>query len=328
MLREAGLLFWRARCLCPACLAGQSPAPVISAPWWIDRVDALLSKSHLSSLAPGELWRLSSLLGFVRENVSPALLVIDFGQHPRAASVWAAFEAKEAAVLAALRVSVAGVGASVSAGLLPPEVFRGAWERLGFEAHEEGGGTPADDYLDAVTQVSLLTLGEERPSSGMLNMSSRARRISDFLAVTKPGVTDVVFDLGSGSGKVALTVAASARATVRGVELGESYVTAARKSAGALALANLSYQRADVRDVALSTGSIFYLYYPFHGAVAAEVAARLGALGREKDITLYLSGPLNAFAEHFLAQVESRALTLSERRGEFSEVLVLRSARA
>ena len=49
---------------------------------------------------------------------------------------------------------------------------------------------------------------------------------------------------------------------------------------------------------------------------------------RERDITVYASGPRNGYGEHFLAEVERGALCLSERRGEHQEVLVLHSARA
>jgi hypothetical protein len=82
-----------------------------------------------------------------------------------------------------------------------------------------------------------------------------------------------------------------------------------------------------VNDVDLSQGSIFYLYYPFHGAVAQAVAAELGRLARTRPIAVYSSGPANEYGEYFLDQVANGSLVLSERRGEFAEVMVLRSAR-
>lgn len=158
-------------------------------------------------------------------------------------------------------------------------------------------------------------------------MSSRAHRVADFLSVTEPEDDDVVIDIGSGSGKVALTVGASTFAEVRGVEYGDSYVASARHTAAALGLENVAFEHADVRDVDLSQGSIFYLYYPFHGEPARAVAETLGRLGRTKDITVYGSGPSADFGEHFMTQVENGALELCGLRGEFSEAFVLRSAR-
>lgn len=294
----------------------------------MDRVRALVAPAELDALDLGSLWHLSERLQFVRENVEPGLLPADFAAQPQARACWAAFEQREPRVRDALRAASGRLARRIRAGELGPEAFRASWEGLGFAPNAEGAGTPADDYLDALFDVARLTLGEDRPACGTLNMSSRAHRVADFLAVTRPGVDDVVFDLGSGAGKLALTVAASSVTQVRGVELGASYVAAARRSADELGLANAHFTQADVREVDLSAGSIFFLYYPFHGEVARSVAQTLGQLGRDKAITVYASGPRNGFGEHFGAQVENGSLLLSERRGEFSEVMVLHSARA
>lgn len=295
------------------------------APWWIERVDQLLATSTASAPGPGELWHLCEQLEFVRENVEPALLLLDFAAVPRAEPLWAAFGRREVEVVLALREAVARLADRIRTGELEPAAFRSFWEALGYEQNDDGGGTPADDFLDAVSQVSRYTTGETRPEHGMPNMSSRACRIADFLQTTNPCRDDVVFDLGSGSGKLALTVAASAMTRVRGVEYGASYVTAAIRSAEFLGLRNLEFDHADVRDVDLSMGTIFYLYYPFNGEVAQSVAQTLGRLGRQKAITVYAHGPRNGFGEHFLTQVDTGALPLCDRRGEFSEVMVLRS---
>lgn len=298
---------------------------MIGEPWWIERVSALLKTSALEL---GPLWALAGRLRFVRDNVEELLLETDFQAHPHARALWAAFVAREAEVLRELEDVGQHVVMTIRSGALGPDAFRARWEGFGFVPSADGGGTPADDYLDAILRVARHTLGEEREPFAMPNMSSRAHRMADFLSVTEPGPDDVVLDIGSGSGKVALTVAASSFTRVRGVECGASYVAAARQSAVLLGLENVGFEHADVRDVDLSQGSIFYLYYPFHGEPARAVAETLGRLGRSKDITVYASGPVNDFGEHFLGQVESGALQLSERRGEFSEVFVLRSARA
>ncbi|MDQ3262737.1 MAG: class I SAM-dependent methyltransferase [Myxococcota bacterium] len=270
----------------------------------------------------GPLWHLAEGLQFIRENVDPQLLRLDFEALPQARELWTTFTRREAEVGAALTAAVASVAAAFRRGEWAPDAFRSSWEALGFAPHEEGGGTPADDYLDALCQVSRLTLGEPRPPAGNLNMASRAQQIAEFLEMTRPGPADLVIDLGSGSGKLALTVAASSLARVRGIEYGKSYVAAARRSADFLGLQNLAFVHADVRDVELSEGTIFFLYYPFHGEVARAVAQTLGRLGEGRQITLCLRGPSNDFADHFLAQ---GSLSVVERRGEFSETLVLRS---
>lgn len=291
--------------------------------WWIGRVRSLLAEKATEL---GPLWALSVRLQFVRDNVDAGLLETDFRADPDARALWAAFDVREAEVHRALDDAGERVARSVRTGALTPAAFRATWEGLGFAPAAEGTGTPADDWLDALLRISRHTLGEERVRFAMPNMSSRAHRIADFLAVTRPGPDDVVVDVGAGSGKVALTVAASCRTEVRGVECGGSFVDQARCSAGHLGLGNVDFEHADVRDVDLSSGSIFYLYHPFHGAPARAVAEALGRLARTKAITVYGAGPTYDFAEHFLREAEHGALRLSERRGEFSEVFVLRSA--
>ena len=104
-------------------------------------------------------------------------------------------------------------------------------------------------------------------------------------------------------------------------------VESARGSAASLGLTNVVFDHADVRDVDLGDGSIFYLYFPFRGDVASTVAATLGALAREKDVVVYFSGPERDFAEYFRREVAGGALREVERRGEFGEVSVLASER-
>lgn len=297
-------------------------------PWWIDRVPGLLLPLDLTALALGALWRLREQLNFVRENVEPGELALDLGLHTGAAELWAAFGRREEQVRDALAVSGEARALALRSGVLGPVAFRDGWESLGFERHPEGSGTPADDFLDGLLHLSRVRSFLAPAPFGLLNLATRAERVADFLKATEPGVLDVVFDLGSGSGKLAVTVAASTACTVRGVELEPSYTEEARGSASWLGLKNLTFDAADVRDVDFTSGTVFYLYYPFHGPVARGVAQRLGALARQKDITVYASGPVLDYGEFFLSEVASGALSLTSRRGEFGEVLHLVSARA
>lgn len=298
-------------------MCGLSPRP-----WWIDRVTGLLAPDDVSTLELGPLWRLCEQLAFVRENVDPALLAEDLGRAPGLAATWTAFGARDAVVRRALAASSERLAERVRTGQLGPTEFRAGWEALGFVRHAESGGTPADDYLDGLLDVSRFAEDVDGPEHGHLNLPTRASRVADFLEVTRPAASDVVFDLGSGSGKLGPTVAASSHAQVRGVEFVEADVAHSVRSAARLGLGNATFSCADVRDVDLAAGSIFFLYYPFHGPVAATVADALGALGHEKPITIYASGPVRAYGECFLAQ---SSLALVERRGEFGDVMVLRS---
>ena len=240
-------------------------------------------------------------------------------------SCGASFLARATQVRLALDVSSQKVASSIRRQELSPDAFRASWQSLGFAVNEGNAGTPADDYLDGLFHMARLTLGEARPMNGTVNMATRAERAADFLSVVEPTKDDVVIDLGSGNGKLALIVATSTLAQVIGIEYGHSYVEASRTTSAELGLKNVQFIEADVRDVDLSNGSIFYLYYPFHGAVALAIAEALGALATRRAITLYASGPVAGFGEHFLGQVAAQRLTLTEHRGTWSEVTVLKS---
>jgi predicted RNA methylase len=296
-------------------------------PWWISRAASLMAPLEVKYLTLGELWHLREQLQFIRDNVEPALLAQDVRVVPGALEAWGAFEEREGQVHAFHAESGASCARSISDGTLGPVAFRASWETLGFARHGDSAGTPADDYLDGLYQLSRLADFVTPGQWGLLNLATRAARVADFLAVVEPKASDVVFDLGSGSGKLANTVAASTQSQVRGIELEPTYASQARQSATWLGLRNVSFETADVRDVDLTPGSVFYLYYPFHGEVARHVSTRLGALARQKDIVVYAAGPTLDYGEHFLAQVGTKALRLAARRGEFGEVLHLVSQR-
>jgi hypothetical protein len=295
-------------------------------PWWFSDVEALTG-AEMGDASLGELWNLSERLRFVRENVSAQDLAADVAANGAATTTWARFVRREAFVRGALDAATDLEASLIRDGGRVPAAFRAHWEALGFVPNAIGSGTPADDYLDALFRTSRLVFDGPAAPLANVNLASRARRVSDFLTLTTPGVTDVVFDLGSGSGKVALTVAASCVTRVEGVELVGAHVGEARTSASSLGLGNASFHEADVRDVDLSSGSIFYLYFPFRGAVASSVASTLGTLATEKDITVYASGPRWDYGEFFLREVDRGALTLSGRRGDHDEVMVLTSER-
>ena len=300
----------------------------VPTPWWLSHVAALELPVVLDQLSLSVLWNLNEGLRFVRSNVQPELRAQDEATTPGASLRWSAFLSREALVRAALSTATALELTSIRTGGRSPEAFRAHWEALGFVSHVARDGTPADDYLDALFLTSRLSFVSSDAPLANVNLASRASRVSDFLSVSEPGRADVVFDLGSGSGKLALTVAASSVTTVQGVELLQSAVDEANSSALALGLQNVAFHRADVRDVDLSAGTVFYLYFPFRGEVASSVAAMLGTLAREKDITVYASGPERDYGEYFSREVDRGALHLVERRGEFGEVMVLRGVRA
>lgn len=302
-----------------------SPAPR-AAPWWVERAEILLASKEARTLELGALWELFERFSFVRENVEPDLLLLDVRARPELQALWDELEARAGSVNDALEVAGEDVAEQLRTGALVPARFRARWEGLGFTEASDRASTAADDWLEGLLRISRLTTGPNRPPCGQVNMASRAQRISDFLSITSPGQHDTVYDLGCGNGKFAITVAASSSARVKGVEYSQAYVESARRNGERFALSNLEFIHSDVRDVDLSDGTAFYLYFPFWGEVAHAVARMLGHAARARDITVYASGPRNDYGEHFLEQVSQGALALSPHRLDFADVMVLRSA--
>lgn len=294
-------------------------------PFWQERVQDIAESTLQHSRDIGDLWHLFSRTMELQEQVDRKLLSVDFERQPAARKDWLDFRLRQRSLRKALERARGLLAETFRDGSMSPPAFFSQWLSRGFSQNRVGAGTPADDFLDGVFRVERLTTSDARPPRGTVNMASRAARIFDFLSAVQPGAEDVVFDLGSGSGKSALTFAASTETFVCGIELGQSYVQAAEASRDFFFLGNARFVHADVRDVDLSAGNCFYLYYPFHGEVADDVATRLGTLARQKAISIYLSGPPNGFQEYFLKQVEKGALALDETRGEFSETLLLSS---
>ncbi|MFE8596396.1 class I SAM-dependent methyltransferase [Archangium violaceum] len=302
-----------------------SPTPR-AAPWWVERAETLLDTKDLRTMGLGALWELFERFSFVKENVESDLLLIDVQARPELQALWAALEERALSVSEALDAAGDEVTQQLRSGVLTAAHFRERWEGFGFTEAEGRASTAADDWLEGLLRISRITTGQNRPPFGQVNMASRAHRISDFLSLINPGKRDTVYDLGCGNGKVAITVAASSSARVKGVEYGQTYVESARRTAKRFALPNLEFIHADVRDVDMSDGTAFYLYFPFWGEVAKAVARVLGGIARTRDITVYASGPRHDYGEHFLEQVSQGALCLAPHRMDFSDVMVLRSA--
>jgi hypothetical protein len=122
------------------------------------------------------------------------------------------------------------------------------------------------------------------------------RHVFDLIRRTRLVAQDVLVDLGSGLGSVPLLVAACTQARAVGIEIEPSYVDSARQCARELNLDNASFLAQDAREADLSSGTIFYLYTPFRGAVLGTVLDRLQAQAEAstREIRVCTFGPCTA----------------------------------
>ncbi|MBX9402694.1 hypothetical protein K4L06_15400 [Lysobacter sp. BMK333-48F3] len=118
-----------------------------------------------------------------------------------------------------------------------------------------------------------------------------ARHILAMIRASELGAGDVLVDLGSGLGHVPLLAAICTSAETVGIELEPAYVAYARRAAADLHLAKVRFVEADARHADVSSGTVFYLYTPFQGAILAEVLERLHAQAAHRAIRVCSFGP-------------------------------------
>jgi predicted RNA methylase len=166
------------------------------------------------------------------------------------------------------------------------------------------------DHLDALVS-GILQFAEpdaeiaEIEAEMVFYQPTPARHIFDLFARTALTKHDVLVDLGSGLGHVPLLAAICTPARSIGVEREAAYVECARSTVLALNLARATFVRQDARDADLSTGTVFYLYTPFSGAILRHVLDALRRQAVARSIRVCTYGPCTSVvaAEEWLEAI-------------------------
>ena len=152
------------------------------------------------------------------------------------------------------------------------------------------------DYLDELVSG---VLGFATPGEPEIELSAEmvpyqptpARHVFDLLDRLRLTAKDVFVDLGSGLGHVALLVAICTDAGTVGIELEPSYVECAQRSTEQLNVGNARFLAQDARKADPSSGTVFYLYTPFRGAILRTVLERLRAEAETRAFRVCTFGP-------------------------------------
>jgi len=118
-----------------------------------------------------------------------------------------------------------------------------------------------------------------------------ARHVVDLIARCELSCEDLLVDLGSGLGHVPLLVSMLTGNPTLGVELEPAYVGCARECADSLRIRQARFVAEDARAADLSSGTVFYLYTPFTGAILRDVLDRLRQEARNRPIRIGSLGP-------------------------------------
>lgn len=156
------------------------------------------------------------------------------------------------------------------------------------------------DYMDELFS-GVLQLREPRrvdvpPGHEMVfYQPTPVRHILQMIRVSGLGGDDVLVDLGSGLGHVALLATMLTGCASHGIEVERAYVACAQECAErlgfGLGLGRVRFVHEDARIADLSAGTVFHLYTPFTGTLLANVLERLRNESVSRPIRICTLGP-------------------------------------
>ncbi|OQA03880.1 MAG: hypothetical protein BWY68_00610 [bacterium ADurb.Bin400] len=117
-----------------------------------------------------------------------------------------------------------------------------------------------------------------------------------FLHILAPEQTDIIYDLGSGYGRVVLYGALTTTARYKGIELIPERVERCNTIKNKISIENADFIRSNVLDHDYSDGTIFFLFNPFATQTLYEVGQRLEEIANSHYIRIVSwGGPSNEF---------------------------------
>ncbi len=152
------------------------------------------------------------------------------------------------------------------------------------------------DQLDVLVDGVLGLTPAASPGKAMPPEMNRyeptpARAVLDLVDQVTWDSHDVFYDLGSGLGRVVILVHLLTGLSAKGVELDSALCDQARQAAQSLNLSRIEFIQRDVREVAYSQGTVFFLFTPFKGSLLRAVLDTLRQEGQRRRITLSTYGP-------------------------------------
>ncbi len=142
-----------------------------------------------------------------------------------------------------------------------------------------------DLLLDGILGLGKQFIGRQPPHPEMVHYEpTPARAILNL--VHSAGLSDagVLYDLGSGLGRVSILLNLLTGAPSKGVEIDPVLAAFARNLASGLQLRNVSFLTADAREADYSDGIMFFMFTSFLGSVLQTVLDKLKAEGRKRPI--------------------------------------------
>ncbi len=117
-----------------------------------------------------------------------------------------------------------------------------------------------------------------------------------FLHFVKPTAKDVVYDLGSGYGRIVFYGALTTPAFFKGIEIVPHRVKEATQIKKRFGINNAKFIQGNVLDQDYSDGNFFFLFNPFYPETLEIVGKQLSKIAKNKKITIATwGGPSNEY---------------------------------
>ncbi len=254
----------------------------------LDRLVAAL-EADPSLMDPNELRKRIQVLDHLDTYFADAAPISDI--HARARALRLRLEAANSAVYESIR-------SQLRHGAKPEELL------LWFEPFMSQKKTPSpglgyddlDELMSGLLQLREPAHAPTHPASGMVfYQPTPVRHILHLIAATKLSEADVLVDLGSGLGHVPLLASILTAARTIGIELEAEYVASAHACAQSLGLSRVTFVQQDARDADFSTGTVFYMYTPFTGALLTTVLGKLERERADRAFRVCTFGPCTPF---------------------------------
>lgn len=243
---------------------------------------------------PDQLWRRIDILEALEADLfhlglpSPEANRFELEIYQRAAAMQDSFEATNQEEFASIRKEIReGRGAA----------SLDRWLRLAVDSYgradpEGAGYDRLDEFAVGVLQLDEPEGLQVEPTAEMVfYQPTPARHTFDLLKKANLKAEDVLVDIGSGLGHVPLLASICTEAHCIGIEVEPAYVACARNAARLLHLKNVGFVQQDARTFDFSTGTVFYLYTPFTGAMLRDVLTLLRSQAKRRQIRICTFGP-------------------------------------
>lgn len=160
-----------------------------------------------------------------------------------------------------------------------------------YSAKDAGQPHYGYENIDALIEGVLLPLPHPDPTLerayGMVRYEpTPVSVILELFDLVPLSMGDVLYDLGSGLGKVVMLLHLLAQIPCVGVEFEPAFYRYAVTRASQLGLTGARFINDDARHVDYSNGTVFYLFNPFGGNIFGSVLAKLKEQARNRQITI------------------------------------------